>query len=141
MCAGSQVIRSLSMVGLVEEGRTLGYMQTLRRQEHLPVVRQQDEVAYVLAVMEGTPRLGAHRLYGSGLRLIATLRLSVQAIDCELKAVTVRSGRGGQRARADRGALHESLVDSPWRIGERPARGPHAAVSLGLHPLVPGGGL
>jgi site-specific recombinase XerD len=65
-----------------------------RRKEHLPVVLQRDEVAHVIALMEGPPQLVAQLLYGSGLRIMEALRLRVKDIDFGMKAVTVRSGKG-----------------------------------------------
>lgn len=65
-----------------------------RRKEHVPVVLQREEVAHVMALMEGTPQLVAQLLYGSGLCIMETLRLRVKDLDFEMKAVTVRSGMG-----------------------------------------------
>jgi integrase len=57
-------------------------------------VLQWEEVARVIALLEGTPQLVVQLLYGSGLRIMEALRLRVQGIDFEMKAVTVRSGKG-----------------------------------------------
>ncbi len=65
-----------------------------RRTESVPVMLQREEVAHVMALMEGTPQLVAQLLYGSGLRIVEALRLRVKDIDFEMKAVTVRSGKG-----------------------------------------------
>jgi integron integrase len=65
-----------------------------QRREHVPVVLQREEVARVIALLEGTPQLVAQLLYGSGLRIMEALRLRVKDIDFEMKAVTVRSGKG-----------------------------------------------
>jgi integron integrase len=65
-----------------------------QRSEHVPVVLQLEEVARVIALLEGTPQLVAQLLYGSGLRIMEALRLRVKDIDFEMKAVTVRSGKG-----------------------------------------------
>ena len=62
----------------------------------MPVVPQRAEVARVMALMEGTLPLAAQLLYGSGLRIMEALRLRVKDIDFEMKAVTVRSGKGDQ---------------------------------------------
>ena len=51
------------------------YAVRARRKEHVPVVLQREEVAYVTALMEGTPQLVAQLLYGSGLRIMEALRL------------------------------------------------------------------
>jgi integron integrase len=65
-----------------------------RRKEHVPVVLQREEVAHVMAFMDGTPPLMAQLLYGSRLRIREGLRLRMKDIDFEMKAVTVRSGKG-----------------------------------------------
>jgi site-specific recombinase XerD len=67
-----------------------------RWKEHVPVVLQRAEVAHVITLMEGTPQLVAQLLYGSGPRIMEALRLRVKDIDFEMKAVTVRSGKGDQ---------------------------------------------
>ena len=63
-------------------------------QEHLPVVLSRDEVRAVLRELEGTHRLMAHLLYGSGLRLLECVRLRVKDLDFAAHQVTVRSGKG-----------------------------------------------
>jgi integrase len=60
----------------------------------VPVVMTRDEVATVLSLMEGTPPLVAKWLYGSGLRSMEAVRLRVKDIDCAMKQLTVRSGKG-----------------------------------------------
>jgi integron integrase len=60
----------------------------------VPVVLQREEVAHIMVLMEGTPQLVAQLLYGSGPRIMEALRLRVKDIDFEMKAVTVRSGKG-----------------------------------------------
>ena len=46
--------------------------------------------------MEGVPQLIVKLLYGSGLRIMETVRLRVQDIDYELKCLVVRSGKGAK---------------------------------------------
>jgi integron integrase len=60
----------------------------------VPVVMTRDEVATVLSLMSGTPQLVAKVLYGSGLRIMEAVRLRVKDIDCAMKQLTVRSGKG-----------------------------------------------
>lgn len=52
-----------------------------KRSEHLPTVLSKDEVARVLAGMQGLHQLMAKLLYGCGLRLMECLRLRVKDID------------------------------------------------------------
>lgn len=61
---------------------------------HVPVVMTREEVAAVLALMDGTAQLVAKLLYGSGLRIIEAVRLRVQDIDYQMKQLTVRAGKG-----------------------------------------------
>ena len=62
----------------------------------LPVVLSKAEVAAVLAEMNGTVRLIAGLLYGSGLRLLECLHLRVKDVDFDRRAVTVRAGKGNR---------------------------------------------
>jgi integron integrase len=65
------------------------------RQPHrLPVVLTREEVARVIAAMDGPSRLVAGLLYGSGLRLLEALRLRVKDVDFGLRQVVVRRGKG-----------------------------------------------
>jgi len=52
---------------------------------NVPVVMTREEVARVIVLMEGTPQLVVKLLYGSGLRILESLRLRVQDIDYEFK--------------------------------------------------------
>jgi integron integrase len=61
---------------------------------NIPVVMTREETARVLSLMTGTPQLIAKLLYGSGLRISEAIRLRIKDIDCELKTLTVRSGKG-----------------------------------------------
>ena len=48
---------------------------------NLPVVMTREEVAAVLSLMNGTAQLVDKLLYGSGLRIIEAVRLTVKNID------------------------------------------------------------
>ena len=65
-----------------------------RRPARLPVVFTQREARAALAHLEGTHRLVAGLLYGSGLRLLEGLRLRVKDLDFETGQVVVRDGKG-----------------------------------------------
>jgi integron integrase len=67
-----------------------------RRPVRLPVVLTRDEVARVLGQLEGTPRLVAGLLYGSGLRLLEALRLRVKDVEFGAGQLVVRRGKGGK---------------------------------------------
>ena len=65
-----------------------------RRKVRIPVVLTREETARVIALMSGVHQLIVKLLYGSGLRITECLRLRVQDMDLEMKALTVRNGKG-----------------------------------------------
>ena len=70
-----------------------------KRPERLPVVLSREEVAALLAEMNGVTWLMASLLYGSGLRLMECMRLRVQDVDFLRHEITVRQGKGGKDRR------------------------------------------
>ena len=62
--------------------------------QRMPVVLTQAEVQAVLSRMDGTMWLIASLLYGSGLRIMETLRLRVKDIDFTQREILVREGKG-----------------------------------------------
>ncbi len=62
--------------------------------KRLPVVLTQAEVQAVLSRLDGTMWLIASLLYGSGLRIMETLRLRVKDIDFARREILVREGKG-----------------------------------------------
>lgn len=66
----------------------------VRRSSHIPVVFSRAEIEEVLLRLEGTGRLAASLLYGSGLRLMELLRLRIKDIDLECSQIVVRAGKG-----------------------------------------------
>lgn len=78
--------------------RPLGTLHGLvhaKRPERLPVVLTTDEVARLLQCIDDTHWLPACLMYGSGLRLMETVRLRVKDVDFEHRAIFVREGKGG----------------------------------------------
>jgi integron integrase len=67
-----------------------------RRPQHLPVVLTTEEVATVLTNIDGNYWLPACLMYGSGLRLMETLRQRVKDHDFPHRAIFVRDGKGGK---------------------------------------------
>ena len=67
-----------------------------RRPKTLPVVLSRDEVRAIVRELDGTPRLMATLLYGSGLRLLECCRLRVQDIDFTANHIIVRDGKGAK---------------------------------------------
>ncbi len=75
-----------------------GRMNAVRADKkiNVPVVMTRNEVAAVLVLMDGTPQRVAKLLYGSGLRMMEAVRLSVKDLDFSMKPLTVRSGKGAK---------------------------------------------
>jgi integron integrase len=67
-----------------------------KRSEHLPVVFTRDEITALLNRLDGTVWLVSALLYGSGLRLMESLRLRVKDFDFERLAIYVRDGKGSK---------------------------------------------
>jgi integron integrase len=70
-----------------------------KRPRRLPVVLTRDEVAALLAGLQGTPWLMASLLYGAGLRLMECVRLRVQDVDFARREIMVRRGKGNKDRR------------------------------------------
>jgi integron integrase len=100
----------LYQVVLARPVEQLGGVVRARRPSRVPVVLTSDETNRLLACLEGTPRLVAKLLYGSGLRLLEGLRLRVQDLDFALNQILVRDGKGqkDRRTMLPR-ALHDDL--------------------------------
>ena len=65
-----------------------------KRPERMPVVLTRGEVKAILDSLDGTKRLIATLLYGSGLRLMECLALRVKDIDLAANQIMVRGGKG-----------------------------------------------
>ena len=83
-----------------------------RQPKRLPTVLSKEEVAALLAHLEGTLQLIVMLLYGTGMRILECLRLRVQDIDFDLGNITIRNGKG----RKDRIALLPSACRDRLRI-------------------------
>jgi integron integrase len=94
-----------------------------RRRQRLPVVFTVGEVRAVLGHLDGTEALVAQLLYGSGLRLMETLRLRIKDVDLEQRCITVRCGKGDKDRRT---MLPASLVE-PLQRHMQGLRGVHQA--------------
>jgi integron integrase len=78
-------------------GQELGWVSEVIRAQrpvHLPVVLSRAELARVMARLEGTERLVARLMYGSGMRVLETLTMRVGDLDFGYRQITVRSGKG-----------------------------------------------
>ncbi|MDP1925729.1 MAG: integron integrase [Thiobacillus sp.] len=67
-----------------------------KKPARLPVVLSQGEVAAVLGNTSGTSGLLIRLLYGTGMRLMESLRLRVKDIDFDSNIILVRDGKGGK---------------------------------------------
>jgi site-specific recombinase XerD len=64
---------------------------------NVPVVMTREEVAAVLALMDGTIQLVAKRLYGSGLRIMEAVRLPYPAMDKRTALANVVAANSSNR--------------------------------------------
>jgi len=103
-------------------GRDLPYMEGLvraKRPKRLPVVLTPGEVRAILDRMEGTTKLMASLLYGSGLRLMECVTLRIKDIDFTRGEITVRAGKGNKdRVTMLPGSLRTSLESHMARVRE-----------------------
>lgn len=80
-------------------GMDLPWMNEIARptaRPRIPTVLTIDEVATLLSRTEGETGLLARLLYGTGLRLMESLRLRVKDLDIARKVITVREAKGGK---------------------------------------------
>ncbi|TWH99045.1 integron integrase [Luteimonas cucumeris] len=70
-----------------------------KRPSRIPVVLSRDEVARLLASMDGQAWLMAALLYGTGMRLMECLRLRIKDVDFGRGEIMVRNGKGGKDRR------------------------------------------
>ena len=68
----------------------------VQRPARLPVVLTREEVRRLFTVMNGTHKLMAQLLYGTGLRLMELIRLRVKDVDLERNQILVRAGKGNK---------------------------------------------
>lgn len=71
-------------------------VERARKPQRLPVVLTRDEVAAILAQLDGVPFLQASLLYGAGLRLSECLRLRVHDVEFASRRIVVRDGKGAK---------------------------------------------
>jgi integron integrase len=72
----------------------IGEFGKAKRSRRLPSVLSPEEVDEVLDRLEGTHRLMADLLYGSGLRISDCIRLRVKDVDFAYGQIVVRAGKG-----------------------------------------------
>lgn len=114
-------------------GLKLPWMQDVvraKRPRRLPVVLSRSEVERLLGAMEGSTRLMAALLYGTGMRLMECTRLRVKDVDFERGEILVREGKGDKDRRVP---LPQALREDLRRAIER-------ALLLHRHDLAEGFG-
>ncbi len=82
-----------------------------RTPERLPTVFSREEARAVLARLDGNAWLAASLLYGSGLRLMESLRLRLKDLDFDQARIIVRDGKGQK----DRATLLPDCLVEPLR--------------------------
>lgn len=111
-------------------GRDLGAIEfeRARRRVRVPVVLTRAECERLFEALEGTPRLMAELMFGSGIRLTELLRLRVKDVDLERGQLVIRGGKGDEdRATVLPHSLQERLRAHRERLrrlhGEDRAKG------------------
>jgi integron integrase len=103
----------------------------------IPSVLTKDEVAGVLANMEGVTALLARLLYGTGMRLMEGMRLRIKDVDFDRHVIIVRDAKGGKdrvvmlpRSLAPALRVQMLAARSQWEADRQAQRGgvetPHA---------------
>ncbi len=66
------------------------------RTRRIPSVLTKDEVAGLLAVMDGETALLARLLYGTGMRLMEGMRLRIKDVEFDRHVIIVREAKGNK---------------------------------------------
>lgn len=102
----------------------IGWLDNLvraKRPQFLPTVLSVQEVREVLSHMDGTPKLMAELIYGTGMRVSECTQLRIKDIDFGLRTITVRQGKGAK----DRNTLLPQRLIQPLQR--------HLLKVMGLH--------
>jgi integron integrase len=105
--------------------RELNLMEIARakRPVRLPLILSREEVSEILGRLEGTSRLMASLMYGSGLRVLECCHLRVKDVDFGRGELTVRDGKGEKdRVTLLPKKLSESLDGHLERVRQQHAR-------------------
>ncbi|MDK2126218.1 integron integrase [Parachitinimonas caeni] len=70
-----------------------------KRPQRLPTVLTPEEVAALLAQLEGVQALMGGLLYGTGMRLMECLRLRIKDVDLARREITIHEGKGNKDRR------------------------------------------
>ena len=107
------------------------------QKRRIPSVLTKDEVAAVLASMDGLAALLARLLYGTGMRLMEGMRLRIKDVDFDRHVVILRDAKGGKdrvvmlpRSLAPALRMQMLAARSQWEADRQAQRGgvqtPHA---------------
>ena len=101
-------------------GIDLPWMESVvraKRPQKIPVVLSRDEVAQLLALLDGQLWLMGALLYGTGMRLMECVRLRVKDVDFGRAEIVVRNGKGGKDRRVPLPQrLHDRLLEQVGRV-------------------------
>jgi len=89
-------IAFLYRIVLKIEMPNLDNLRRIKRYRTIPVVMSQQEVKATIDRMNGTTRLMAELIYGTGLRINECMTLRVKDIDFDLHSITVRAAKGNK---------------------------------------------
>jgi integron integrase len=118
-------------------GMRLPWMESVvraKRPQRIPMVLSREEVTRLLAMLDGPCWLLGSLLYGTGMRLMESLRLRIKDVDFDRNEICVRNGKGGKDRRlplprALREALSQRVEQVRVRHAQDLATG-HGAVYL-----------
>jgi len=102
-------------------GQELPWMQDLGRPKtrvRVPTVLSREEVARLLAAIDGAHGVIARTLYGTGMRLQECLRLRTKDVDFDRSLIVVREGKGGK----DRVVMLPEALRAPLKLQLADAR-------------------
>ncbi len=102
-------------------GQELPWMQDLGRPKsrvRVPTVLSREEVARLLAAIDGAHGVIARTLYGTGMRLLECLRLRTKDVDFDRSVIVVREGKGGK----DRVVMLPEALRAPLKLQLADAR-------------------
>lgn len=102
-------------------GQELPWMQDLGRPKsrvRVPTVLSREEVAHLLAAVDGAHGVIARTLYGTGMRLLERLRLRTKDVDFDRSVIVVCEGKGGK----DRVVMLPEALRAPLKLQLADAR-------------------
>lgn len=85
-----------------------------KKPQRLPTVLTVEEVTRLLSALDGDPveTLVVRLLYGTGMRLLESLRLRVKDVDLSRREIVIRDGKGGK----DRVTMLPEVLVEPLRV-------------------------